>query len=113
VGPEGLSQHLAVARHHVPLPPGRRSANERQGSAEAAGAIADAADHVKTISTRCLLTLPKADKETVKKVWRRRKQAEAVVAPEHGKPATAEVQQLMARGRRRDRRLSCPQDQDN
>jgi hypothetical protein len=94
-------KHLAVAYGATfPLPPGAavRRMNDKE-AAEAAGAIADAADHVKDDFSKVPdSALPKADKETVKKgLETLSKQADAVKSRlNDGKPATAEVQQLMA-----------------
>jgi hypothetical protein len=83
-----------------PMPRGAavRRMNDKE-AAESAGAIADAADRVKDDVEKVPdSALPKADKDTVKKgLETLSKQAEAVKSRlNDGKPATAEVQQLMA-----------------
>jgi hypothetical protein len=94
-------KHLAVAYGTTfPMPPGAavRRMNDKE-AAEAAGAIAEAADRVKDDFNKVPdSALPKADKETVKKgLETLSKQAEAVKSRlNDGKPATSEVQQLMA-----------------
>jgi hypothetical protein len=94
-------KRLAVAYGTTfPMPPGAavRRMNDKE-AAEAAGAIADAADRCKDEFDKVPdSALPKADKETVKKgLETLGKQAESVKSRlNDGKPATAEVQQLMA-----------------
>jgi hypothetical protein len=93
-------KHLAVAYGATfPLPPGAavRRMNDKE-AADSADAIAKAADRCKDEFEKVPdSTLPKADKETVKKgLESLSKQAEVVKSRlNDGKPATAEVQQLM------------------